>query len=170
MDNKVVKIAYSLKTVLKEEICLLDNLLAVMSHENRLLLESGTSQLFELNKTKELLILQHSYLDRTRRDHTMNLSKALKMENSEPKLSALIEMLEGKLSDSLRELQVKMKSLVEKIQQLSEENSKLIECSISAVQDSWTMLRRQFVNPDKSDKLSRFSSNRESKSLLQGRI
>ena len=141
-----------------------------MTQENRLLLDSGTSQLFELNKTKELLILQHAYLDRTRKNHTANLSKVLKLENSEPNLSSLVDILEGKISDCLRELQLKLKRIVDNIQQLSSENSKLIECSISAVQDSWGLLKRQFVNPDNCQKQNRFKKDQGSTALIQGRI
>jgi len=170
MEAKIAKIGYSLKAVLDEEIDLLSNLHEVMEQENRLLLESSTSHLFELNKTKELLILQHSYLDRTRRNHTVNLSKVLKLENSEPKLAVLVELMEGKLAKQIGELQVRLRQLVDNIQQLSAENSKLIECSISAVQDSWGMLKRQFVNLDKSKKHGQFKKGQEPTALLQGRI
>jgi len=148
MDTATVKIGYELKMVLDQEVSLLENLLDVMRRENQLLTNSDTRQVFELNKSKELLILQHSYVDRNRRDLVVRLAEKIDLKNSEPNLEQLSGVFEEKLGSEIRSLNGRMKAHVDEIQLLSTENSALIECSIRAVKDSWAMLKRQFFDKD----------------------
>lgn len=154
MNSEVRKLGYKLKVILDQEVGLLEKLLEVMTQENQLLSKPDTKTLYELSKTKEILILQHAYLDRNRRTTTQSLAKNLNLEPAKPTLADFFNSIEGKLSGLLRVLHEKMQSLIRSIQDLGEKNAFLIRCSIQAVRDSWTLLRQQFVELESHERIT----------------
>jgi hypothetical protein len=61
------KLVFELKAVLEQQVALLDNLLEIMQDERELLVQFQPDQLVEINKRKELLVLQQSYLEANRK-------------------------------------------------------------------------------------------------------
>jgi flagellar biosynthesis/type III secretory pathway chaperone len=146
--QKTAKTGYEMRSVLEQEVSLIGSLLDVMRREQEALVGGDNDQLTETTKVKELLILQHSYLEQTRRRLSQRLAHELGLTNSEPRLSILIDALEGRLAASLTDLRSQLKALVEEIERLSAENHDLIQCSVRAVRESWALLMRQFFGPD----------------------
>ncbi len=144
MNVKVTKLGLELKVVLEQEASLLENLLEIMQDEREFLVRFQPKALEEQTKRKELLVLQHSYLDQGRQDLTARLAKELGFEESDPPLSALCEVIDGELGKKLEKVHVTLKALIESIQELNEINQRLIEFSIRSVKGSVAFLKRRF--------------------------
>lgn len=140
---KVTKLALELKVVLDEEASLLTSLLEIMQEEREMLIRFMPNQLLELSKRKELLVLQHAYLDQNRRALAMKLSGELRME-TDASLRQLAQAVDGEAGRSLFELHGKLRSLADSIQELNHLNRRLIDYSIKSVKGSVAFLKRRF--------------------------
>lgn len=168
--QRATKTGYEMRAVLDQEVSLVSRLLEVMRQEQELLLQSDTGSLVESTKSKEVLILQHSYLEQSRRHLTERLARELGLKNTEPRLAVLVDALDGKLAENLTELRSQLRSLVEEIEQLGTENHDLIQCSVQAVRDSWAMLKRQFFTAETYTARGASQDVSPERALLQGRI
>lgn len=146
MDLAVTKSALGLKVVLKEEVAILSSLLEVMQEERALLVSFKPNQLLEINKRKELLVLQHTYLEQNRKDLSRQLAAALNITTSteEPRLAELADAIGGEIGCALLDQKSKLVALIDAIQELNSLNSKLIEFSIRSVKGSVAFLKRHF--------------------------
>lgn len=146
MNAQVTKLGFELKVVLEQEIALLDSLLEVMQSEREMLVRFQPNQLLEHNKRKELLILQHSYLEKNRAEISAQLAAEMKFDGAEPFLREIAEFIGGELGQSLTDLRSKLNALVDSITELNIINKKLIDFSIKSVKGSVAFLKSKFFN------------------------
>jgi len=146
MNTQVTKLGFELKVVLEQEIALLDSLLEVMQNEREMLVRFQPNQLLEHNKRKELLVLQHTYLEKNRAELSAQLAAEMKFDGAEPFLKEIAEYVGGELGKSLHDLRSKLNALVDSLQELNIINKKLIEFSIKSVKGSVAFLKSQFFN------------------------
>jgi len=133
MSVKTKKLVFELRTVLTEQATLMDDLLAILAAERQCLLTSRSDTLASLNKQKEVLVLQHSYLDAACHKITERLAAEIDLEQRSPNLSALIERLEPETAAPLLELQGRLRTQAAKVQEISAGNRKLIEAALAAI-------------------------------------
>ena len=148
MHQKIVKPALELKVVLEQSSALLDELLEIMHGERELLVRFQPEKLLEQNKRKELLVLQHGYLEQNRRGLSDRLARLLGIPEEDASLETLVEVLEGELAHALGELRLRLTAQVEAIRELNDINGRLIEFSIKSVKGSVAFLKRRFFNSE----------------------
>jgi len=146
-DSRVARIALELKVVLEQEASILSNLLELMHAERELLIKFQIDNLSEVNKNKELLVLQHSYIDQGRRKLTGRLAEELGSDE-DPTLSLLIGSLEGKTASSLSTTAENLRQLVQAIQKMSAENCHLIEASLQSVRGTLAQIERRLLKSE----------------------
>jgi len=142
------KLALELKVILDQEFSLLENLLEVMQAERELLVRFQPEQLLELNKHKELLVLQHSYVERDRVAVSQKLANVLGIETPNPPLRVLVKAVDGEPGKQLAELHSKLSAVIDAIQELNELNRRLIEFSIHSVKNSVAFLKKRFFSTE----------------------
>ncbi|RJO67170.1 MAG: flagellar protein FlgN [Myxococcales bacterium] len=146
MTPKATKLGLELKVVLDQEAGLLKALVEAMHEERELLVRFQPNQLVELNKRKELLVLQHSYLEQGRRELTRKLGRELGLDSDGAGLAAIAEKLDGQLGRDLQNLKSTLSALVDAVTELNSLNKQLIEFSIRSVKGSVAFLKKRFFN------------------------
>jgi len=146
MKSDTKRIALELKVVVDQEIALLESLLERMQTEREALLEFKPDQLVELNKRKELLVLQMNYLEDSRGRLIKRFAKACEVPSEGLNLFKIGEGVQGELGEELKHLHSVFIALIESIQELNKLNRDLIEFSIRSVKGSVAFLKRRFFH------------------------
>jgi len=142
-----------------------------MQIEREALLEFKPDQLVELNKRKELLILQFNYLEENRLRVSARIAKALDIpEPDKATLAIMAEHIDDPISEDLRRLHSKFIALVESIQELNTINRDLIEFSIRSVKGSVAFLKRRFFHGETYSSSGVFNEEIEGLSRLSSRV
>ncbi len=147
MKANATKLGFELKVVLEQEIALFDNLLEIMQEERELLVRFQPNQLLELNKRKELLVLQQNYLESSRATLSRELIKVLELDENAT-LKQIAAALGGELGKSFVDLHSSLTAVVDAIGQLAVINRHLIEFSIKSVKGSVAFLKRRFFSAE----------------------
>lgn len=148
MNDLQKKLGFELKVVLEQELSLLDGLLETLHGERELLVQFRPDQLLEQNKRKEILVLQHGYLEQNRRDLSLSLTASLGVDGVELPLREIAERLGGELGRKLMDLRDSLAALTDAIQEANELNKRLTEFSIRSVKSSVSFLKSRFFNSD----------------------
>jgi flagellar biosynthesis/type III secretory pathway chaperone len=148
MNEQQKKLGFGLKVVLEQELALLESLLEVLHDERELLVQFKPDQLFEHSKRKELLVLQHTYLEQNRNDLSQKLKATFGLGDAELSLREIAAHLDGELGHRLMLLRDNLSALVESIQEANELNKSLIGFSIRSVKSSVSFLKSRFFNSD----------------------
>lgn len=144
MDVKTARLAQKLNVVLEQEASILAHLLDLVGSERSLLASFNMADMAALAKQKELLILQHSYLENERLDLATRLAEKLGLVTGKGviRLLDLAERLGGALGEILLGLHKRLKELVELIQAAGVLNNRLMTFMLEAVQSSVAFLER----------------------------
>jgi len=171
MEKQTKRTVFELKVVVEQELGLLESLLEQMQIEREALLEFKPDQLVELNKRKELLILQLNYLEENRLRVSARIAKALDIpEPDKATLAIMAEHIDDPISEDLRRLHSKFIALVESIQELNTINRDLIEFSIRSVKGSVAFLKRRFFHGETYSSSGVVNEEIEGLSRLSSRV
>ena len=150
---------------------LLESLLEQMQIEREALLEFKPDQLVELNKRKELLILQLNYLEENRLRVSTRIARTLEIDSADKATLALIaDRIDDPFSEDIRRLHSKFVALVESIQELNIINRDLIEFSIRSVKGSVAFLKRRFFHSETYSSSGVVNEEIEGLSRLSSRV
>lgn len=147
MKTRITKEALGLKVALEQQAGLLEDLLELMQGERELLVRFEPERLVQSNKRKELLVLQHSYIEQGRRRIIAELTGKLDLDD-DPSLKEIARAIGGEIGHDLLELRNKISALVDAIGELNRINGHLIEHSIRSVNGSVAFLKRRFFNSE----------------------
>ncbi len=148
MEKDTRRTVLELKVCVEQEISLLESLLEQMQFEREALLEFKPDQLIELNKRKELLILQLNYLEGGRLRLSKRLARGLGISEKDVTLLKVGESIGQALGEDLKHLHSTFVALVESIRELNSLNRDLVEFSIRSVKGSVAFLKRRFFNSE----------------------
>jgi len=122
--------------VINKEVLCLEKFLALLSEEQKFLVEDEVGFLRKSIEEQEKTIWEARKLEETRIKLTDSLAEKLKIDKGEVKLSKLIELVEESYSTKLRELQSTLTTLYTKLERQRKKNEFLIKQSMKYVDKS----------------------------------
>jgi ABC-type phosphate transport system auxiliary subunit len=122
--------------VINKEILCLEKFLALLSEEQKFLVEDEVDSLRKSIEEQEKTIRDARKLEEARIKLTDSLAEKLKIDKGEVKLSKLIELVEESYSTKLRELQSTLSTLYTKLERQRKKNEFLIKQSMKYVDKS----------------------------------
>lgn len=122
--------------VINKEILCLEKFLALLSEEQKFLVEDEVDSLRKSIEEQEKTIGDARKLEDARIKLTDSLAEKLKIDKGEVKLSKLIELVEESYSTKLRELQSTLSTLYAKLERQRKKNEFLIKQSMKYVDKS----------------------------------
>lgn len=126
--------------VIAEEIDAFNKLLQALHSKQKAIVEGEIGRLNESVAQETQLAGQTKSLEEERLQRSRELARELSLENLNPKLSEIIEKVEEKYAQRLREQRDLLKALIGKIQHLNKSNQFLLDYSIKFVEKSMELL------------------------------
>ncbi|MFQ5636676.1 MAG: flagellar protein FlgN [bacterium] len=134
------KIIEELISVCSREVDAFNQLLKTLHQKQRAIVEGEIERLKEHVQTENKIIDQTKMLEGERIGHTQELAKALSLENLNPRLGEIIDLVEEKYAQRLTEQRNLLKSIVERIRNLNQSNQFLLNYSLQFIDNSMRML------------------------------
>ncbi len=136
-DRELPSCWEALITVLGKEIDVYGELLDICGGEREILVKRFSAQdLLESNARKETIILKAKMIDESRMKVVARIGELLGISPDAIDLTTLIAHADKEKGAKLKELQGRLRSLLEKLNENNDENKELLDSSILYVQKS----------------------------------
>ncbi len=122
------------------EIDAFEQLLKTLHEKQRAIVEGQTERLNKYVQSESKLVNKTKAIETERLAKTKELAKKLSLDDLNPRLSKIIEEVEGKYTERLGEQRDLLMSLVEKIQTLNKSNQFLLNYSLRFIEKSMKIL------------------------------
>ena len=133
-------IVEDLISIIASEIEAFEQLLKTLHKKQRAIVEGQTERLNKYVQSENKLANKTKSIETERLAKTKELAKNLSLDDLNPRLSKIIEEVEGTYAQRLREQRDLLKSLVEKIQTLNKSNQFLLNYSLKFIEKSMKIL------------------------------
>ena len=133
-------IVEDLISIIASEIEAFEQLLKTLHKKQRAIVEGQTERLNKYVESENKLANKTKSIETERLAKTKELAKNLSLDDLNPRLSKIIEEVEGTYAQRLREQRDLLKSLVEKIQTLNKSNQFLLNYSLKFIEKSMKIL------------------------------
>ena len=133
-------IVQDLISIIASEIEAFEQLLKKLHKKQRAIVEGQTERLNKYVQSENKLANKTKSIETERLAKTKELAKNLSLDDLNPRLSKIIEEVEGTYAKRLREQRDLLKSLVEKIQTLNKSNQFLLNYSLKFIEKSMKIL------------------------------
>ncbi len=133
-------IVEDLISIIASEIEAFEQLLKTLHEKQRAIVEGQTERLNKYVQSENKLANKTKSIETERLAKTKELAKNLSLDDLNPRLSKIIEEVEGKYAERLQEQRDLLKSLVEKIQTLNKSNQFLLNYSLEFIEKSMKIL------------------------------
>jgi len=127
-------------STIASEIDAFEQLLKTLHKKQRAIVEGQTERLNKYVQSESKLVNKTKAIETERLAKTKELAKKLSLDDLNPRLSKIIEEVEGKYTERLREQRDLLMSLVEKIQTLNKSNQFLLNYSLRFIEKSMKIL------------------------------
>jgi len=134
------EIIEQLLQVCSREIDAFNQLLQTLHQKQRAIVEGEIERLKQHVSQENEIIARTRELEADRLAVTRELARRLSLENLNPRLSEIVEQVEEKYAQRLREQRNLLRSIVEKIQTLNQSNQFLLSYSLQFIDNSLKML------------------------------
>lgn len=129
-----------LANVLESEARVYENILRLSKDKTDIIVKGKVKELEGIVKLEQSLILQVGRLETLREDLVEKVCRALNTQPDRLTLSSLIEHLDGKMAQKLKNSQETMKATLNELKQTNELNSRLIKNSLEFIDFSINLL------------------------------
>ena len=133
-------IVEDLISIIASEIEAFEQLLKTLHEKQRAIVEGQTERLNKYVQSENKLAYKTKSIETKRLAKTKELALNLSLDDLNPRLSKIIEEVEGKYAQRLEEQRDLLKSLVEKIQTLNKSNQFLLNYSLKFIEKSIKIL------------------------------
>lgn len=133
-------IVEDLISIVTREIAAFEELLKMLKDKQRAIVEGQTERLNKYVEDESKLAAETKSIENERVVKTQELAEKLALDELNPRLSEIIEQVEDKYAERLREQRTLLKSLVEKIQTLNRSNQYLLNYSLKFIEKSMKIL------------------------------
>lgn len=133
-------IVEDLISIIASEIEAFEQLLKTLHAKQRAIVEGQIERLNKYVQTENKLAHKTKSIEAERLEKTKELAKNLSLDDLNPRLSKIIEGVEGKYAQRLEEQRDLLTSLVEKIQTLNKSNQFLLNHSLKFIEQSIKIL------------------------------
>ncbi len=127
-------------SIIASEIEAFEQLLKTLHVKQRAIVEGQTERLNKYVQNENKLAHKTKSIETERVAKTRELAKELSLDDLNPRLGKIIEEVEGKYAERLREQRDLLKSLVEKIRTLNKSNQFLLTYSLQFIEKSMKIL------------------------------
>jgi hypothetical protein len=122
--------------LINKEVNSLESFLRLLAEEEECLINNRFDLLERSIHQQEQAISQARHLEKNRKEITAWLSKDLKLEQEEPSISKLVQLLDSSYSSRLNELQKTLLELHRKVEIQRKKNEELIKESMEHIDSS----------------------------------
>ena len=134
------EIVEDLISIIAREIDAFEQLLTTLHEKQRAIVEGQTERLNKYVQSENKLANKTKAIETERLAKTKDLAEKLSLDDLNPRLSKIIEKVEGKYAERLREQRDLLMSLVEKIRTLNKSNQFLLNYSLRFIEKSMKIL------------------------------
>ena len=119
--------------IINKEVTCLESFMALLTEEQKFLVENDVDSLRKSVGQQERTILQAENLEKERIKLTDGIAKSLNLKKDEASISKLVQLLEESYSVQLKELQKTLFSLYQKVERQRRKNEFLIKQSMGII-------------------------------------
>ena len=130
----------SLINVLKQQAAVYEDILKISQNKTNIIVEGKVTELENLVKLEQSLVVKVGKLESTREELVGKLSEELKLKSDSINVSELVEHLGADESDELRSHQEKILGILGNLKHANELNSRLINNSLEYIDFSINLL------------------------------
>lgn len=127
-------------SIIASEIEAFEQLLKTLYAKQKAIVEGQTERLNKYVHSENKLANKTKSIESDRLAKTKELAEKLALDDLNPRLTRIIEEVEGKYAERLQEQRDLLKSLVEKIQTLNKSNQFLLNYSLKFIENSMKIL------------------------------
>ncbi|MFQ5675738.1 MAG: flagellar protein FlgN [bacterium] len=133
-------IVEDLISIVTREISAFEELLKTLKDKQRAIVEGQTERLNKYVEDESKLAAETQSIENERVAKTQELAEKLALDELNPRLSKIIEQVEEKYAERLREQRTLLKALVGRIQTLNRSNQYLLNYSLKFIEKSMKIL------------------------------